>query len=161
MKVLIAVDESNFASDVIDSVISRSWPSESEFFLLTVVEMGTGWFSSSEYPSLESIDSTVAAGQSRLLDHVSALKRKLHNHRVYGELLKGGAADLIVRHARDLTADLVILGCHGNNRHSHTLVGGVAEAVVHRAPCSVEVIKPRVRITPLEQRVKEGASVGQ
>jgi len=47
----------------------------------------------------------------------------------------------IVRYIEDADVDHVILGSHGRDRESLTLVGGVAEAVVFRSPVRVTLVK--------------------
>ncbi|HKJ71311.1 MAG TPA: universal stress protein [Gammaproteobacteria bacterium] len=48
----------------------------------------------------------------------------------------------ISQFARDLPADLVVIGSHGRTGLRHTLLGSTAEKVVRKAPCPVLVIKP-------------------
>ncbi|HEY9755330.1 MAG TPA: universal stress protein [Oculatellaceae cyanobacterium] len=43
--------------------------------------------------------------------------------------------------AIDSVADFVVVGSHGRRGVTHLFLGSVAEAIVHKAPCSVEVIK--------------------
>ena len=47
----------------------------------------------------------------------------------------------IVRYIEDADVDHVVLGSHGRDRESLTLVGGVAEAVVFRSPVRVTLVK--------------------
>ncbi|MFW5978197.1 MAG: universal stress protein [Halohasta sp.] len=47
----------------------------------------------------------------------------------------------IVRYIEDTDIDHVVLGSHGRDRDSMTLVGGVAEAVVFRSPVRVTLVK--------------------
>lgn len=54
----------------------------------------------------------------------------------------GPAAEEIVRYAKDLEADLVVLGTHGRTGIAHALLGSVAERVVRRAPCAVMTVRP-------------------
>jgi nucleotide-binding universal stress UspA family protein len=48
----------------------------------------------------------------------------------------------IVQHAKDLQADLIIMGTHGRTGLQHMLLGSIAEKVVRLAPCSVLVTRP-------------------
>jgi universal stress protein A len=49
----------------------------------------------------------------------------------------------IVRLARDMDADLIVMGTHGHTGLERILVGSVAESVVRRAPCTVVTVKAR------------------
>ena len=52
----------------------------------------------------------------------------------------GDARESIVRHAKQLSADLIVMGTHGRTGFSHMLLGSVAERVVRTAPCPVLVV---------------------
>lgn len=58
-------------------------------------------------------------------------------------LATGNPAKNIVRLARDLDADLIVLGTHGTTGIKKLVLGSVAAAVVANAPCGVFVIRPR------------------
>jgi nucleotide-binding universal stress UspA family protein len=45
-------------------------------------------------------------------------------------------------HAKDIHADLIIVGTHGRSGVSRLLMGSVAERVVRSAPCPVLVVRP-------------------
>jgi nucleotide-binding universal stress UspA family protein len=47
----------------------------------------------------------------------------------------------IARVARELPADLIIMGTHGRAGMSHLLLGSVAEKVVRGAPCPVLTVR--------------------
>jgi nucleotide-binding universal stress UspA family protein len=47
----------------------------------------------------------------------------------------------IARVARELPADLIIMGTHGRTGMSHLLLGSVAERVLRRAPCPVLTVR--------------------
>jgi nucleotide-binding universal stress UspA family protein len=54
----------------------------------------------------------------------------------------GDAREEIVRHAKALSADLIVMGTHGRSGFQHLLLGSVAERVVRSAPCPVLVVPP-------------------
>ena len=58
---------------------------------------------------------------------------------------QGFAADEILRLARELPADMIVLGTHGRSGLGRLLMGSVAEQVVRKAPCPVLVVKPPLR----------------
>jgi universal stress protein A len=58
-----------------------------------------------------------------------------------GSLLElGDARDVIVRAAKQLSADLIVMGTHGRRGVQHFVLGSVAEGVVRNAPCPVLVV---------------------
>jgi nucleotide-binding universal stress UspA family protein len=57
------------------------------------------------------------------------------------KVLTGIPSEDIVRVARELAADLIIMGTHGRAGMPHLLLGSVAEKVVRRAPCPVLTVR--------------------
>jgi nucleotide-binding universal stress UspA family protein len=53
----------------------------------------------------------------------------------------GSPALSITRYARDLNADVIIMGTHGRGPMARLLMGSVAERVVRTAPCPVLTVK--------------------
>jgi len=56
-------------------------------------------------------------------------------------LVEGDPATEIVRHAREVNADLIVMGTHGRTGLDRLLMGSVAEKVMRDAQCSVLVVK--------------------
>ena len=48
----------------------------------------------------------------------------------------------IVRYARNLEIDLIVLATHGRTGLAHVIMGSVAETVVRTAPCPVLIVRP-------------------
>jgi len=57
------------------------------------------------------------------------------------EIAVGPPADTIARVARELGADLIVMGTHGRTGVQHVLLGSVAEKVVRMAPCPVLTVR--------------------
>ncbi len=57
--------------------------------------------------------------------------------------LSRSPADEIVKHAKEIHADVIIVGTHGRDGVSRLLMGSVAEHVVRHAPCPVLVVRPQ------------------
>jgi nucleotide-binding universal stress UspA family protein len=57
------------------------------------------------------------------------------------KMTTGNPHEEIVSAARDLSADLIVMGTHGLTGVSHFLLGSVAEKVVRRAPCPVLTVR--------------------
>ncbi len=48
----------------------------------------------------------------------------------------------VVEYARDVRADVIVIGTHGRTGVSRLIMGSVAEHVVRTAPCPVLVVRP-------------------
>ncbi len=57
----------------------------------------------------------------------------------------GKAFDEIVKAAKELDADLILLATHGYTGLDHTLLGSTAEKVVRHAPCPVLIVRQQER----------------
>lgn len=87
------------------------------------------------------IDSMVADAQAAL----EALAARKRTQVTIGQVLlkTGDARDMIDQTAKELGADLIVMGTHGRRGVSRALLGSVAETVVRTAPCPVLVIRMR------------------
>ncbi|MBI4526777.1 MAG: universal stress protein [Deltaproteobacteria bacterium] len=57
---------------------------------------------------------------------------------------QGYPATVIVHRAKQMKADMIVIGTHGRSGLPHTLLGSVAEKVVRAARCPVLTIRPEV-----------------
>lgn len=53
----------------------------------------------------------------------------------------GPAGQTILQYARDLMADLIVVGTHGRHGPARLLLGSIAEEVLRSAPCNVMVVR--------------------
>ena len=63
-----------------------------------------------------------------------------------GSVLVGRPDAVIVKHADETRADLIVLGTHGRHGIGHALLGSVAEKVVQHAHCPVLTIPVHPRV---------------
>jgi len=134
MKVLVAIDSSNYADEILEQLVARFWPSGTSFQIITAVESSPSWDIEQEmqHPCKVILE-----------ERISYLKKKLPNAEVTGHVSAGRAAKVIVRCARDWPADVVIIGSHGDTGKRMAAIGSVAAEVVNEAHCSVVVVKLR------------------
>jgi nucleotide-binding universal stress UspA family protein len=61
---------------------------------------------------------------------------------VAGSYLRMGEVDLeIVSLAKELEADMIVMGCRGRSRIRRAIEGSVSDAVIRHAPCPVLVVR--------------------
>jgi nucleotide-binding universal stress UspA family protein len=81
---------------------------------------------------------------NRKLDRITnEIKAEHPELRVQNVLAEGVVFDEVLRAARRLHCDLIVLATHGRTGLKHVLMGSVAENVVRRAPCPVLIVRPR------------------
>lgn len=134
MKVLVAVDSSNYADEILEQLVARTWPSGSVFEIISIVEPSPNWQVGQELMQQCKI----------ILDgRVDYLKKRLPQTDIVGQVLEGEAAKVIIATALEWPADLLVIGSHGDTGKRMAKLGSVAADVVNGAKCSVEVIKVR------------------
>lgn len=83
-----------------------------------------------------------AAGKAelrRITDQVKGMSSRIRTHSI---LVEGVPFEQIVRAAKRLTCDLIVIATHGRTGLRHVLMGSVAENVIRRAPCPVLTVRP-------------------
>ena len=78
---------------------------------------------------------------SQLKTEIEAIAAGIKDISVEVRLEEGDAASTIVNLARDLGADIIVIGSHGRTGVSRLLMGSVAEHVVRMAGCPVLTVK--------------------
>ena len=73
--------------------------------------------------------------------------------------VSSNAANAIVEYARDVHADVIVVGTHGRSGVSRLLMGSVAEHVVRSAPCPVLVVRPKEHEFVLSEPVTTAARI--
>jgi len=132
MKILVAMDSSLYADEILKQLAARPWPSHTHFNIVTVVEPAKSWEIEQTY-----------LHQCRLIlgQRLDSLRSKMPDVEITGQVHEGSAANVIVRCADEFGADLLVLGSHGDTGKRKPMIGSVAAAVVNDANCSVEIIK--------------------
>jgi nucleotide-binding universal stress UspA family protein len=143
MKILLAVDSSEYSATAIQEVANHPWPARSTVRVLSVVEPYPAiavepWYGGRE--SLETLDREMKRRANNLTKKtVDRLKAK--ELKVEAVIRTGDPASEIVDEAREWSADLIVVGSHGYTGVKRFILGSVALSVVSHAPCSVEVVR--------------------
>jgi nucleotide-binding universal stress UspA family protein len=143
MKVLLAIDNSDYSADAIKEVAKRPWPQKTIVRLLSVVEplpppAAELWYDASG--SLERARQELTKRATKLTKKTcETLKGK--GLKVESAVREGDARSAIVDEARKWSADLIVLGSHGYSGIKRLLLGSVAYSVASHAPCSVEIVR--------------------
>ncbi len=135
MKILLAMDTSSASQVALEEVLARSWPADSSFDVVSVVELSHMWTTS------EAAQET--ARQAEQVVEAAAGKLGAKGDPVTGATFSGDPKTVILDRARSTRADFLIVGSHGVSAIARFLLGNVAAAVLRYAPCSVEVVRAR------------------
>lgn len=143
MKILIAIDGSDFSQAALKSVIARPWPPDTAVKVLHVVEPPSllmGREMGGYDPEFEVVWKALRE-QAKDLVEKAAEKLREAKFKVSTELVEGDPKSRILDAARDWHADMIVLGSHGRTGLGRFLMGSVSQDVVRHAHCSVEIIR--------------------
>jgi nucleotide-binding universal stress UspA family protein len=148
MKILLAVDGSEYSAAAVEAVATRPWPSGSVVRVLTAIAPVVPPAAELWYDAGGNID----RAQQELKTHAEQLTTgvaealRANGLRAETATLDGDPRSVIVDEAERWPADLIVIGTHGYTGIKRWLLGSVAQAVVSHAPCSVEVVRGKSTI---------------
>jgi len=137
MRILVAIDSSEFSKTVIDEVGARPWPAKTVAVIMTVIDSAAlassiGYlepFIKNEYKAARAlVESAASKLSSRGLETIT-------------QLVDGHPGARIVEEAKKWTVDFVFLGSHGHSGFARFFIGSIAKEVLRSAHCSVEVVR--------------------
>jgi nucleotide-binding universal stress UspA family protein len=143
MKLLIAIDGSEFSQAALRNVIARPWNAGTEVKVLHVVEPPSlliGREMGAYDPEFEMVWKALRE-QAKDLVEKAAGKLRAAGFQVSTELVEGDPKSQILDSAKEWHADMIVLGSHGWSGLNRFLMGSVSEGVVRHAHCSVEIIR--------------------
>lgn len=138
MKILLAVDESTYSQAAKNALISQLHPADAEVRVLNVVEPSIG-----EYQSADVLEGARKAKLEYASKLTSRLARELKSAGFASEPVveEGNATSSIVEFAEKWHPDYIFLGSHGRTGWKRLALGSVSEAVAHKVPCSVVIVR--------------------
>ena len=128
MKILLAFNGSKLSEAALHAVITQRRPENTEVKLLKVIP-------------LDVTEEEVRQAQATLDLARQALRTA--GFKAESTVLKDIVIESIVGVAEEWDADLIVLGWHGRTAMERFLFGSMPAAVIHAAPCSVELVKFR------------------
>lgn len=162
MNILLALDDSPHSEAALQEVVSRFWPENTRFYVISVVEPFhpeyAGWHTSYVPLALEAQKDLVDSTRRLVEESAQRLISKFGSSCVKYDVLEGYIKDKILELARQWPADLIVMGSHGRRGFTRFLLGSISEAVVTHAPCSVEIVKLPHQREPHEQELARRAS---
>jgi len=144
MKVLLAIDDSQFSEAATQILAAQFRPQDTEVRVLHVIE-----------PIILSVPPQMAQGytpemseirqdqlkKARELVAQAAQALRAAGFRVDTAVKEGDIKAGIVDTAAEWPADLIVLGSHGRKGLQRFLLGSVSEAVARHAHCSIEIVR--------------------
>jgi nucleotide-binding universal stress UspA family protein len=142
MKVLLAVDDSEFSQAAVQTVIQQIRPKDAEVRVLHVVQP----VALVPYSYIGQIGDVQAAEQEavehgeKIVSHAEQMLMKA-GFKAGSLVKKGDPRTVIVDYAAHWNADVIFVGSHGRKGLDRLLIGSVSEAVLRHAHCSVQIVR--------------------
>ena len=136
-----AVDFSENSDYALQYAINLASVFNAELKLLHVVELP--FLPSYSLAGVPDLSLPVEQVEENAKEHMEGLLKECRKQydRVTGDLRTGSPFLEIIGYARDVEADMIVVGTHGRSGLSHMLIGSVAEKVVRKASCPVLTIR--------------------
>lgn len=144
MKVLIPVDDKQYAKAISEFLINHSWPDNVQFKLLFVFEsmLLQEIVTPQAFEQLEEASQLRQSfGRSLIMDVGTQLRLKFPSAKIDEQLQEGEAKLVILDTIKEWKPDLVVMGSHKKGVVERFFLGSVSLAVLTHAPCSVVTIK--------------------
>jgi universal stress protein A len=144
MKVLIAVDQPDFARAIAEYVVQRDWPAATEFVILSIVESPKvgNVLAVLPGPVLDDIENDRFESAETLVQNTAHLINQARLECSIEKVVTPGfPKEDIVNYAIKNDIDLIIVGSHSKTGLSRLLLGSVSMAVLTHSVCPVVVIK--------------------
>ena len=147
MKIILATDAANQSEAAIDFLKTFNFSASSEIWIISVIDMAIPTsidMYADCFSSATEIENTVIENAVKSLNSTKKIIENIFKHKdisVSIEILHGSPESRIVEKAREIKADLIIVGSHGYNRWERFLLGSVSDAILHHAPCSVLLVR--------------------
>lgn len=150
MKILLAVDDSSFSKAAVDTVIQQFRPADTEVHVLHVVDplklappyVGVGIGPSVPGDFVGVVEEWLDQAEKLVTQNATRLESA--GFRVNASVSEGDAKSEILNFAEKWQPSLIVVGSHGRTGIGRFLLGGVSEAVVRHAHCSVQIVRPNV-----------------
>lgn len=140
MKILLAIDDSQFSVAAVKAVIQQMQPDRTDVCVLHVVEPVSVIPDYGGGKQIEAAEQWRRERGKELVTHNEQLLVK-EGFKVTTVIEEGDPRLCIVDYAAQWKADLIVVGSHGRKGLERLLLGSVAESVARHARCSVLIAR--------------------
>ena len=153
MKVLLPLDDPALIDEVMDFIITQSFPADTEFRLLHVIAFQPDEVAltcSSEVHVF--LQKQTSAAQELMISVKNLIAKHYPRASCTISVVQGLPVETILQEATLWQPDLLVIGSHNRKGLAHFFLGSVAQAVCKSCPCSVALIRRK------ESRLKKHSS---
>lgn len=150
MRIVLAIDGSDFSQAAVKKLIRMPLPSNTEICILNVYEnpiisgpnpLAMGGTSSNYYQ--EAIANAQKSAEVIVSSASKLLKERNRTISVTTSVVSGLPKKAILEKAETFGADLIVVGSQGHGAFSHFLLGSVSQSIASHANCSVLIAREK------------------
>ncbi len=146
--ILVPVDFSDITSDVVKEADLLAHKFSAKLWLIHIIAPNYDTHAHG-YKSYPKLMRNQLAGhfrdEHRKLQKLAEGLRKSEDDTT-AMLIQGETVETILKEASKVSADLIVLGSHGNGALHKALLGSVSEGVLRKSPCPVLIMPPSKKI---------------
>ena len=140
-KILVPTDMSTFSLATLQYAEIIAEVFRAEITLIHIIHHGTGTGPVHPEDEMGEGKSVTVEESKKMISHL-LMDKDLVIRSIKILVRSGSPAAEIVKAAKEIDADLIVMSTHGRTGLHHTVVGSVAEKVVRYAICPVLTVKP-------------------
>jgi nucleotide-binding universal stress UspA family protein len=139
-KIVVPVDFSTMTEDVLEMAKLFAGTFTGELYLIHVIQTDPALIG--YLPEPRELHEPVPESCAKVYFSLQEQARQLRyaGYRTFPCLIEGEIVDAILKKARSVEAELIIMGAHNKGALSRIFLGSVSEGVLRRARCPVMVI---------------------
>lgn len=143
MHVVLAASDRLFGDALVEFCKNHRWQTHTEFHLINIVAPLQQHYGLCDTEKKSNFDREMQLADKMLSQLKTELMSALPEAFITYEVLNGSPAHKILECAKDLPADLIIMGSHSYRGLEKLLLGSVSYYVASHAPCSFCIIRVR------------------
>ncbi len=137
-KILVATDASDYSRRAFKTALEFARKFDAEVELLFVMQMPLA-YDSNVYSYIISPEEIVNEADRALKVTLGGMD--LSDVKLTQKKIQGKPANVIIKEVEDENIDLVVMGSQGYGAIAGSLLGSVSQRVLHKAKCSVLIVK--------------------
>ncbi|MBI2608985.1 MAG: universal stress protein [Deltaproteobacteria bacterium] len=144
--ILVAIDFSSNSHKALKSAELLGKKLNAALHLIHVAETGEQFVASpvfmySDTDYVEDFLKKYTKNLNKKMEKLVQKTKKETKLQINGRVLDGKAHEMILKEAKKVKADMIVMGTHGHSGLDHLLMGSTAERVLRKATCPVLTVK--------------------
>lgn len=148
MKAIIAIDDTPMSTELLNALLARQWPVNTQVKVLTVLPPIRIPADGAQFE--ETFNAIVNERKLRAGHFCERVRGRILTKdphlMVHFDIREGAPAAEIINAAAEWGADKIYVGSHNKDFSGNHPLGSVSQTVAIYAPCSVEIVRSKVKV---------------